>query len=140
MKELLVSVEANASEEDRVTVQTHLAKFVIEKAGKSDFIPLNVFLRDPTGGIHGGLLGWTVWSWLHIDTLWVSEEFRLLGYGRRILKAAERAARLRGCKLVDVDTFDFQARGFYEKAGYEVFGKLENINGAFTRFYMSKKI
>jgi hypothetical protein len=34
-------------------------------------------------------------------------------------------ARERGCHSAWLDTFSFQARGFYEKRGYEEFGQLD---------------
>jgi hypothetical protein len=40
--------------------------------------------------------------------------------------AAEAYARERGCRHVQLSTFSFQARPFYEKHGYEVFATLEN--------------
>jgi ribosomal protein S18 acetylase RimI-like enzyme len=42
--------------------------------------------------------------------------------GRRLLRKAEEEAVTRGCLDVYLDTFDFQARGFYEKEGYEILG------------------
>ena len=38
------------------------------------------------------------------------------------------------------DSFSFQAPGFYQKAGYEIFGALEGIGGKFTRYYLRKKL
>lgn len=140
MNELQVSVEPEATEADRIWVQTELAKSVINAVGQNDFQSVNVFLRDPEGKLLGGLLGWTVWSWLHIDSLWIEEVHRRKGYGSKLLAGAEDEARRRACNLVEVDTFDFQALGFYEKAGYEVFGVLPNIKGRIRRYYLRKSL
>ena len=41
-----------------------------------------------------------------------------------MLAEVESAAKEKGCYLIHLDTFDFQAKEFYEKQGYAVFGVL----------------
>jgi len=41
------------------------------------------------------------------------------GVGRELMDRAEIRAREGGCHSAWLDTFSFQARGFYEKLGYE---------------------
>ena len=57
--------------------------------------------------------------------LWVSDGLRGRGVGRELMDRAEVRARERGCHSAWLDTFSFQARGFYEKVGYEEFGRLD---------------
>lgn len=121
-------------------LQHRLRVYNTEKPGGNDFRPLHLFLRDETGALQGGVLAWTLWSWMHIDALWIEEPLRGRGAGRRLLFEAERRAIQRGCTLVEVDSFCFQSPGFYEHLGYTVFGKLENISGRFTRYYLQKKL
>jgi hypothetical protein len=52
----------------------------------------------------------------------------------------EVEARRRGCHSAYLDTFDYQARPFYEKLGYVVFGTLEDYPKGHQRFYMMKKL
>ena len=42
------------------------------------------------------------------------------------MQLAEREAVQRGCHGAWLDTFEFQARGFYERLGYTCFGELPN--------------
>jgi GNAT superfamily N-acetyltransferase len=86
--------------------------------------PLAIFLRDETR-IVAGLAGETYCGWLHVKYLWVSEGLRGRGVGRELMVRAEVLARERGCHSAYLDTFSFQARGFYEKLGYEEFGRLD---------------
>lgn len=137
---LRVCAEAQASTADVEWVIQKMAAFNQAGSGGLDYAPLQLFLRDETGRLYGGLLGWTLWSWLHLDSLYVEAFLRGQGHGMRLLRAAERAAVARGCTLAEVDTFDFQALGFYEKAGYQVFGRLPGIGGRFERFYLSKAL
>jgi ribosomal protein S18 acetylase RimI-like enzyme len=56
------------------------------------------------------------------------------------MRRAEAEALERGCRGVYVDTFHFQARGFYEKLGFAVFGTLEGMPAGGARYYLSKKL
>ncbi len=87
---------------------------------------LNVLMRDAHGALAGGLAGSTYWGWLEVHKLWIAAPLRAQGNGRRLLLAAESEAGQRGCTRVFLTTFSFQARGFYEKQGYRVVGKLED--------------
>ena len=86
--------------------------------------PLAIFLRDEAQ-IVAGLAGETYCGWLFVKYLWVSDGLRGLGVGRELMARAEARALERGCHSAWLDTFSFQARGFYEKLGYEEFGRLD---------------
>jgi GNAT superfamily N-acetyltransferase len=86
--------------------------------------PLAIFLREETR-IAAGLAGETYCGWLFVKYLWVSDGLRGRGVGRKLMARAEALARERGCHSARLDTFSFQARGFYEKLGYEEFGRLD---------------
>jgi GNAT superfamily N-acetyltransferase len=55
------------------------------------------------------------------------------------MAAAEEEGRRRGCTAVWLDTFEFQARPFYEKLGYSNFGTLDYPAG-FKRFFLQKAL
>jgi hypothetical protein len=52
---------------------------------------------------------------------------------------AEGRAVERGCHSAWVDTFSFQAPGFYRKLGYEVFGELD-YPPEHKRFFLRKRL
>jgi GNAT superfamily N-acetyltransferase len=81
-----------------------------------------------------------VWHWLSIDTLWVLESFRGKGLGSALLDAVEQEARQRGCRWSNLNTFDFQAPGFYRKAGYVEFGRLVDYPPGHTNFFLRKEL
>jgi len=62
------------------------------------------------------------------------------GLGRRLIKQAEEEAVRRGCRGVWLDTFSWQARGFYEKLGYSVFGTIDDYPPGHQRFFLKKVI
>jgi GNAT superfamily N-acetyltransferase len=103
-----------------------------------DHQPLYLSLRDAGNGMIGGLYGMTLWSWLMIDGLWVAEAHRGRGLGSRLLLEAEAHAVQRGCRGSWLGTFDFQARGFYERHGYVVFAALDDFPPGHTHFHLRK--
>jgi GNAT superfamily N-acetyltransferase len=103
--------------------------------------PLVLVLSDPASDeILGGLYGSTWMSYLHVNLLFVPESMRGAGIGRKLMMEAEAEAVRRGCSAASLDTFSFQARGFYEKLGYSVFGTLEDYPPGHRRFYLTKRL
>lgn len=100
--------------------------------------PLDLFLRDESEQIIGGLIASTYWLWLDIDKLWLDERLRQRGYGARLLARAEQLALERGCLHAFLSTFSFQARGFYEKLGYYVVGELADYPPGESYFWLRK--
>ena len=86
----------------------------------------------------GGLWGRTAGTWLFVELLFIPEEMRRNGLGRKMMATAEEEARARACRGVWLDTFSFQARGFYEKLGYSVFGAIENFPPGHARYFLKK--
>ena len=106
--------------------------------GHQPWRPLAVFARDGQR-IVAGLGGETYSGWLSIRYLWVSEGLRGKGIGRELIAGAERRALERGCHSAWVDTFSFQAPGFYRKLGYEAFGELD-YPPEHKRFFLKKRL
>lgn len=75
---------------------------------------------------------------MFISVLFVEEQYRGKGLGALLLKHAESQAKSVGIRLVHLDTFDFQAKDFYLKQGYEVFGVLDDCPKGHKRYYLKK--
>lgn len=98
-------------------------------------------MTDENGRIVAGCLAArTVWGTAEVSILWVDEAYRKQGLGTQLLADVEKDFRENGCNIVLLDTFDWQARGFYEKHGYSVFGTLEDCPKGHCRYYMKKVI
>ena len=110
------------------------------QTGISDHRPLIVALRDDQGEVVGGLWGRTGYSWLYVELLVVPESLRGKRVGTELLGRAEAEAFARGCRHVWLDTFEFQARGFYERLGYRCFGELADYPPGFSRYFMTKAL
>lgn len=121
-------------------VRAGLMAYNESAVGKADVRQLAWYLRDATGTLRGGLVGYLAWQWLMIDLLWVHESVRGQGYGRALLEQAERTAHEAGCVAARLDTYEFQARPFYEHHGYEVFGVLDGYPANTRTYYMKKAL
>jgi GNAT superfamily N-acetyltransferase len=109
--------------------------------GPGEFRRLALLLRDAgTSEIVGGLWGWTYRHWLTVELLFVPEALRGTGFGSELMRLAEEEAVRRGCRGAWLDTFSFQARGFYERLGYAVFGAIEDYPPSHSRFFLSKTL
>ncbi|MGJ0637989.1 GNAT family N-acetyltransferase [Xenorhabdus bovienii] len=111
-----------------------------EQYSTVDIHPLFITITNDLNKIIAGLVAKTWWGGLDIQYLWVGKEHRLKGLGRQLMLQAETEALKRGCHMAYVDTFSFQAKGFYEKLGYKAYGELEGYAHQYTRFYLAKSI
>jgi GNAT superfamily N-acetyltransferase len=102
--------------------------------------PLAVLLHNATGRLVGGLNGRSFCGWLVIELLWVDEALRRAGHGRRLLARAEAEARRRGCHHARVDTYSFQAPGFYEKCGYGRFATMDDCPIGHQRSFYARAL
>jgi GNAT superfamily N-acetyltransferase len=122
----------------RRAVIAGLVGYNSQHVGPEGWESVEFYALDDREGLCGGLIGHTHWGWLFINQLWVHEQQRQRGIGRRLLVAAEALARSRGCGGAWLDTFDFQSRGFYEKLGFSVFATLEGFPAGHERYFLRK--
>ncbi|MDQ0273973.1 ribosomal protein S18 acetylase RimI-like enzyme [Cytobacillus purgationiresistens] len=74
-------------------------------------------------------------------TYQVDKSLRGNGYGKELLNRIEKIARENRCKLIQLDTFSFQAPNFYQKNGYEIVGLIEeHPNKENQQYYLKKKL
>jgi Acetyltransferase (GNAT) family. len=137
---LRVSVEPDASAADVQVVQRGLRAFNVARIGEPMEEPVRIFLRDAHGRIVGGLLGHIRWRWLYVAKLWIEDAYRGAGHGMALMQAAESHARARRCLGVYLDTFEYQARPFYEKLGYTLFGTLEGYPPGYRQYQLAKRL
>ena len=111
-----------------------------EQAGDDHGKNLCFVLEGSDGQVLGGVIGMTYWNWLYISLMWLPEDLRGQGYGKKLLEFAEEEGRKRGAQFSYLDTFSFQAPGFYKKFGYQEFGILEDFPPGHTRYFMKKDL
>jgi GNAT superfamily N-acetyltransferase len=133
-----VHLSTTTSEEVRQAILAPLREYNQSRTGPYESEGLAIEIRDEQGSIIGGLWGGSNFGWLFVQLLVVPEALRGQGVGRELMSLAEAEAIRRGCSAVWLDTFEFQAKSFYERLGYKCFGQLENYPKGFARFFMQK--
>ncbi|WP_335871732.1 GNAT family N-acetyltransferase [Bacillus sp. 2205SS5-2] len=97
-------------------------------------------LRDADEKLIGGVTATLFWHHLHIDFLWVSEEYRNKGLGQSLMLELENFAIKRKCRLMLVDTFSFQAPKFYKDLGFKVIGVVEDHPKGHEQYFLEKRL
>ncbi len=101
---------------------------------------LSCIARDDEGNAVGGAVGRTWGDNAELQQLWLPDALRSHGLGRALLIAFEDGARKRGCTFIYLETWSFQARGFYEKCGYRVALELSGYAPGLSKFTMTKRL
>ena len=113
--------------EDIVALEDRLYGFNVAATGVDDGRYLSIFLKRDDGTIYAGLHGHSWAGVCEIKTLWIADSERGKGLGSRLLTAAEQEARRRGCHVIHLSSFTFQAPDFYEKHGFRRLAQLADF-------------
>ena len=114
-----------------------LIKYNREQAGPFHYTRKVLTVRDTRKRLLGGLILQSYWRESYVELLWLSAPARRLGLGRRLVQDAERRARRRGSMLIHLNTYSFQAPGFYEKLGFRRVGGMSGSpRGESRHFYV----
>jgi GNAT superfamily N-acetyltransferase len=126
------------SDADREAILQPLIAYNKEKTGPSNYEPLAIMLRDDDGTSVGGLWGNLHYNWLFVELLFIPERLRNADFGSKLLAKAEEIAQQKGCVGVWLNTYSFQAPGFYWQRGYEPFGSLNDYPKGADRIFFRK--
>ena len=108
-------------------LDAELSEFNLATSGVHVRSEFTVKIEDSADGLVAGLSGWTWGTCAGISLVWVREDRRAQGTGTRLLEAADRVARERGCRQIVVSSFTFQAPGFYERHGFVETGRTDGL-------------
>ena len=118
-----------------------LVKFNEHAVGNAKARTLAILLKEPTTDeLVGGLWGRSLWGSLFVEILFVPAMLRGRGIGTSLLRQAEQEAIRRGCRDIWMETYAFQARTFYEKLGFTIFGRLDGPAPIFPHFFLKKSL
>jgi GNAT superfamily N-acetyltransferase len=117
-----------------------LVNFNRKQAGPLRYTRTVISARDANGRVMGGLILQSYWRESYVELLWLSARARGTGIGTRLIDEAERRARRRGSRLIHLNTYSFQAPGFYEKQGYRRFGVLPGSPQGKSRHFYVKRL
>ncbi|MGE0714174.1 MAG: GNAT family N-acetyltransferase [Alphaproteobacteria bacterium] len=140
-REPVMTILRQPSPELRARLNERLTVFNRRIVGRSEARRLGIVLADPVSGREiAGLAAESYWGWMFVDQLWVSGRHRRRGLGTRLMDAAEAEARRRRCRGIWLDTWSWQARGFYEKRGFRVFGTIDDFPTPHARHFLMKRL
>ena len=136
---LRLDISTNPTHEESDFLAYRLEDFNdIHWPGHQRWSPLGLFIRRDAE-IVAGLVGHIYAGGLFVHYLWLSEALRGQGIGRQLLTEAEDHARRHGCHLIWLDTYSFQAPGFYQRLGYQIFGELDYPDDR-KRLFLHKRL
>jgi ribosomal protein S18 acetylase RimI-like enzyme len=90
--------------------------------------------------IIGGAVGRDYFSQFYLDNIWVKEEHRSKGLGKRIHEEVVRCAEKCDCKRILLSTLNENAVRFYRALGYYQLAVIEEYVVGFNFYYMAKTI
>ena len=140
MQEAPLTVEDQPSAADLNFLEDQINAYNMARVGAYDGRDLAIFVRDKAGRIVAGISGYTWAGFCEIQFLWVDESLRQRSYGTQLLRSAEEEARARGCSLIVLGSYSFQAPDFYRRHGYEVVGLVEDCPVGYVHYYFRKPL
>jgi len=135
-----IEAESSRAPDLLAVVQAGMRRHTESCVPWEEYTDVTIVARDEDGEVAGAGLGEAGRGWLHVSVVWVDEPFRGRRIGTQLVAAMEAEASRHGCRSAYLDTFSYQARPFYEKLGYAVFGTLEDYPPGHRRFYMCKRL
>jgi GNAT superfamily N-acetyltransferase len=136
-----IELKAAPAPNDRAEILRRIDAFNDARTGPELDLPLALLILDEQDGSpQGGLWGRSYYGWLFVELLIVPEPLRGTGVGTELIRRAEAEAIRRGCHGVWLDSFTFQAPGFYQKLGYETFGVLDDYPPGHSRVFLRKRL
>lgn len=138
-----IAYEPELQPESRAAIVEGLMAFNASKTAdfEGPMAIIGLTLTNPeTGMVDGGLTARIGYAWMFVELLFVPERLRGQGVGCELMLKAEAIARDKGCIGSRLDTFSFQARGFYEKLGYAVFGEITDCPPGHSRYFLHKQL
>lgn len=96
--------------------------------------------RDGAGRVVGGAIGRTWGACCELQQLWVEPAHRRRGIASRLVREFERRAEARGARTFYLETFSFQAPGFYRSLGYSERLALHGFAPGIVKYAMVREL
>jgi len=96
------------------------------------------FYAKSNGELLGGIVGFSEFNWVYLDSIYVHEKYRRLGIATKLMKLVEELCVSRSCYGLKLESYE-NSKSFYAQLGYSVF-YTENEPNKNHIFYMKKVI
>ena len=130
----------NGTNDEANYVRNKLIEFNSKHVPNGTYEEFNFCAKNEKDEIIAGLNSAVCWNWMEIDILWVEDDHRGEGFGRRLLEEAERIAKAKDCSFIKLNTFSFQAPEFYKKYGYYEMAVIDNAPKGNKHYYYKKDL
>ena len=133
--------QADRPDDAYMPIWAPLLRFNQDTVGDAQGEAFALTIQAPgSAEVLGGLWALSLWGSFYIGLVVTPETGRRKGLGVELMRRAEAEALARGCRNMWLDTYAFQARGFYERLGFQVFGQIDGPAPMFPRYFMSKTL
>lgn len=92
------------------------------------------------GRIIAGIVAASTMDTLEVEFLFVEEAYRGRGLGQQLLEHVEKLARQDGLRRILLNTYSFQAPGFYQKLGYQPIAEIAPCFGDFCQYFFVREL
>jgi ribosomal protein S18 acetylase RimI-like enzyme len=136
----IINFTDHPSHQEIDAIYKGLEKHAKQTLGNTSFEPFGFLVHGDNGALIAGCTGVFMYGALNIKLLWVDEMVRNKGLGKQLLEKAEILAQQKNCRYISVETFNWQATGFYEKMGYKVEFIYDGYDNDSKFYFFRKKI
>lgn len=103
--------------------------------------PFAFFIRNEDNWIIAGCNGSVIFGSIYTDQLWVDQNHRKCGLGKKLMRSVHEYGKKLGCTMATVNTMSFQgAQEFYEKLGYIIDFKRIGYNKNSSCLFMRQEL
>ncbi len=143
----MVEIKSNRDEKFDKLIRTNLRKYNKSKCQwmkdnlgdipEDNYYNFGVY---DNGKLVGGASGIIQFDWYFLEELWVDEKYRKQHIGTKLLENIEELAKKENLTGVRMETWNFQAREFYEKNGYTVYAQIEDCPPCTIEYFLKKRL
>lgn len=148
-EDIKIDIVISDNKDYQNTIQNGIIKFNNEKHPEN--IIFQVYREkgysDPFGfyallnnQVIGGIIAHKKMQWLDIDILFVNQDYRSNKIGSQLMSKAIEYCKNQELIGVHLYTLDFQAKGFYEKQGFQLIAEIKDWPKGITRYEFIKYI
>ncbi|CAM2839967.1 Acetyltransferase [Legionella steigerwaltii] len=137
-----VKISIDFKENDVISkiIYENLKKFNESIIGNYEAKPFIIHAQNDSLEVLGGIKGDIFGTLCRVFTVWIHEQYRRKGLGRELFEQLDVFAKENNCTMIQLDTAEFQAKGFYEKLGYQVIATLPNNFMGYTSYILRKSL
>lgn len=133
-----ISIDFTENEIVATTLYENLKKFNESIIGPYKTKPFFIYVTNDKNEIIGGIKGDFFGELCRVYTVWIHENNRQKGLGTELFKNIDVIAKKNKCKIIQLDTAEFQAKEFYEKLGFSVVATLPSNFMGYTSYILRK--